>query len=119
LGPCSFAVSLGSTEWQAKHRWNTRSPRALSPVATAGTIVDARYTSPQSTTSQNAAAAAAGSVCRRMLEDREAVGAGFRDPGFTLAAEHLAHIGPRAIARETLKPFDCGIEAHDGVGRPV
>src|SRR6516225_2684215 len=95
LGPCSFDFSLGSMEWQAKHRWNTRSPRAESPVSTARTAVCARYTSPESANPQNTAAAVVGSICRRMPDDADAVGGGFGDPGLALAGEHLAHVGPR------------------------
>src|SRR5262245_39772872 len=54
-----------------------------------------------------------------MPDNTDALGARFRDPCLTLAAEHLTHIGVFAIARKALELLGCGIKAHDRIGRPL
>ena len=60
------------------------------------------------------------SICPyRMSDDADAVGARFRNPCLTFAAEHLTHIGVFAITRKALELLGCGIKTHDGIGCPL
>ena len=59
------------------------------------------------------------SVRARVSNDADTLGAGFRYPCLTLAAQQLPYVGTRAIAREALELFGQGVKAHDTVGSPV
>src|ERR1700730_17824027 len=56
---------------------------------------------------------------RRVPYDANALCARFGNPCFALAAEHLAHVGSRAIAGKALEFFGHRIEPYHGVGAPV
>src|SRR5262249_14771606 len=66
---------------------------------------------------RSAATAVAGSICCRMFDDADAVGARLGYPGLALAPEHLAHVCARATARHALEPFFSRTEAPARVTR--
>src|SRR5262245_44884807 len=55
----------------------------------------------------------------RVADYTHALGARFRNPDLALAAEHLAHVGARAVAREAFELLGHRIETHDRFGCPV
>src|SRR5262245_21060322 len=91
LGPCSLAASPGSTEWQAKHLWNWRSPRTASPPAARAPPAERQ---PRAAASIIAAARGAVTPPTSVglgggADHAHALGARFRDPCLALASQHL------------------------------
>src|SRR5262249_25661948 len=100
---------------QERHRWNARSPRAASPASAASAAAgNSRISEPAM---RRASMVSARSIRPyRMSDDADAVGARFRNPCLTFAAEHLTHVGVFAITRKALELLGRGIKTHDGIG---
>src|SRR5215813_7357629 len=54
-----------------------------------------------------------------MPDNAYALGARFRNPCLTLAAEHLTDVGVFPITRKALELLGCRIKTHNGIGCPL